>query len=62
MSMAFRVIVFEGQDLSALEDNFTPALTFDHLTWDEAIGICRASFKQGFGCVLWQREEGGDNE
>ncbi len=59
--MKYRVYVFEGHNLSALEDDYVPALTFDRLTWEESVELCRVSFMQGYGCILWQIEGGGSN-
>ena len=54
----YRVLVFEG-DIDALTDVYSPALSFDGISWDEAVQLCRLSFTQGYGAVIWQHEEVG---
>ncbi len=60
--MKYQVYVFNGESLSALlEDESTPALTFDALTWEETELLCQLSVKRGFGCIVWKCEEGFTN-
>ena len=54
----YRVLVFEG-GIDAITDPYSPALTFKDISWDEAVELCRLSFPQGYGAVIWQHEEVG---
>jgi len=47
--------------LTALEDAYTPSISFDRLTWDEAAKLCQLSLIQGYSCVLSLGEGGVDD-
>ena len=56
--MQYRVLVFQG-DIDAITDPYSPALSFNGITWEEAVELCRLSFAQGYGAVIWRHEEVG---
>jgi len=53
--MQYRVLVFQG-DIDAIIDPYSPALSFKGITWEEAVELCRLSFAQGYGAVIWRHE------
>ncbi len=54
MDERFDVIALDGDIFDFVEDPTTPYLKYQHLTWEEAVELCRLSFRQGFRCILWQ--------
>ena len=53
--MKYKVLVFQG-DVEAIIDPYSPALSFDGIAWEEAVELCRLSFTQGYGAVIWRHE------
>ena len=58
MDGLFTVVPVEGEAIEA-GDPYVNSLRYDHLTWDEAVGLVRLSFAQGFEVIIWQTENAG---
>ena len=56
----YSVWVCDGKDLSDLVDDFNPVLSFDKLSLEDVMELCRLSFLQGYICVIQVTNEGGD--
>lgn len=54
MDEFFTVLALDGELVDYLERPDLPFLTFTRLSWEEAVQLCRLSFRQGFRCVVWQ--------
>lgn len=55
--MKYRVLVFDGVDLEALVDVYSPALTFYDLSWDEAPPLVCAGIRRGYLADSGGREQ-----
>ncbi len=65
MNERYDVLAIDGDVFEFVEDDSTPYLKYKHLTWEEAVELCRLSFRQGFHCVLWHssaEEVGGASD
>ena len=49
----YSVTVINGDYLDAGSVE-TDALSYNGLTFEEAVELCRLSFSQGYQCVLWR--------
>lgn len=59
MSDLYTVIAIDGGVVEWVEDITIPSIKYSDLSWDEAVELCRLSFKNGFQCVLWRQDDGG---
>ena len=51
MSEFYTVFAIEG-DFRHFMDSDCGYLKYEGLSWDEAVGLCRISFRQGYQCVI----------
>ena len=58
MNDAYTVLAIDGSLTEWVEDITTPSLKYFDLSWDEAVELCRLSFRNGFRCVIWQQDDG----
>lgn len=56
MEDLFSVVAIEETLSDYMDDPTSPALTYNRLTWTEAVELARLSFRQGFRVVIWQTD------
>ncbi len=56
----YTVRAIDGDFRDFVVDMTIESLRYDGLKWEEAVELCRLSFRQGFQCVIW-REDGGED-
>lgn len=57
MTESYTVFVIEG-DFRHFMDSDCGYLKYEGLSWDEAVALCRISFRQGYQCVLIRQNQG----
>ena len=59
---SYKATVIDGDLQQYLEDPCTETLSFDSLSWEDAVTLCRLATDQGFRCILSQQTEAGGGE